>query len=110
MTPFAILSVVVTVLLTALLLVMEHWYAYTIRQQPPAQPWSYAVGSLTVWLGFALWAFLTGDVLPTVVLGLTYVVGGGLVIGMHLMEQARDGHGYKRTAEQLTMELRDGQD
>lgn len=106
MTPFDLLAVAVTILLTALLLCLEHWWTYCIRQKPPEQPWSYVLGSATVQLCFTTWGLLTGNLLAVAVLFLTYAVGGVIVIGMHLMERARDGEGYKQTAEQLTLALR----
>lgn len=102
--------VAVAVLATALLLALEHWIVYAVRQSPLPPPVNYAVGSATVWSGFTLWGVLSGDLLPAVVLGAIYLVAGGLLVLMHLTESARDGQGYHETSEHLTTAMRDADD
>ncbi len=95
------LAVAVAVLATALLLVMEHWLVYAVRQAPLPAPVNYAAGSAAVWVGFALWAFLNGDMAPAGVLGVVYVLAGGLLILMHLAESTREGMGHRARADYL---------
>lgn len=99
MTPYY--PIAVAVLLTALLLVIEHWLVYAVRQIPLQPPVSYAIGSATVWAGMALWGFLVGDMEPALVLGAIYLLAGGLLILMHLAEQARDGQGHRERADYM---------
>lgn len=106
----AYLNVAVAVLATAILLVLEHWLVFTVRQRPLDAPVSYVAGSAAVWCGFALWGVLAGNMLPVAVLATIYLLAGGLLILMHLAEQARDGQGHRAEAAALRGVVRDGQE
>lgn len=100
----------VAVLATALALGLEHYALYHVRPTSLPAPLSYSLGSATVWAGFALWAYLSGDLGPAVALGVIYALAGGLIVLMHLAEGATAGEGHRREAEALRGVVRDGQE
>jgi hypothetical protein len=104
------LNVAVAVLATAILLVLEHWIVQHIHRGPFPAAFNYSIGSLAVLAGFALWGLLTGDLAAVVALALIYGMAGGLLIMMHLAEQAVEGQGHREEAAALRDVVRDGQE
>lgn len=98
------------VMASAILLVVEHWVAMHIHRGPFPAAFNYSIGSLAVLAGFALWGLLTGDLEAVVALALIYGMAGGLLIMMHLAEQAVEGQGHREEAAALRDVVRDGQE
>ncbi len=89
------------VLVSALVLALQHWSVTKLRQEPLPPLVNYMIGSLAVWLGFAVWAYLTGNAWAAIVLLVINVLSGGLVILMHLAESVVAGQGHQRRADYL---------
>ncbi len=97
MDTFAIIAVV----LTALLLLVEHVVVIYLWQRTLMNALSYAVGTITIWIGFATWAIPTGNSQAALVLAAVIWFGGGLIFVIHLAEQVRDGLGHQQEAAAL---------
>ena len=104
------LNVAVAVLATAVLLVIQHWIVLRIHPGPWPDVVRYSIGSAAVLCGFAVWGILAGDLAAVSVLALIYGLAGGLIILMHLAEEAAVGGGHRAEAAALRDVVRDGQE
>ncbi len=104
------LYVAVAVMAAAILLTLEHWVVQHIHRGPFPAAFNYSIGSLAVLVGFGLWGILTNDLAAVVTLALIYGMAGGLLILMHLAEQAVAGEGHKAEAAALRDVVRHGQE
>jgi hypothetical protein len=109
MTPY--LPIAVAVLVTAILLILEHWIVQHICPERFPDVFRYSIGSAAILVGFALWDGLTEemraagiqvvDMRASAALALVYVGAGGILIMMHLSEQVRAGQGHRARADYM---------
>ncbi len=92
---------IIAVILTALLLLVEHVIVIYIWQKQMISAFSYATGTITIWIGFCAWAIPTGNGPAALVLAAVIVFGGGLLFVIHLLEHLRDGLGHQQEAAAL---------
>ncbi len=83
---------------TAFALAAQHYILHNVLQRPPAAPISYIMGTATLWVGFALWAWLTGNEQAAAALAIIIGMSGAVVLAMYLFESAATAKGL---AEEL---------
>ena len=89
-------------LLTALVLLVEHWFPWT---REPTRVEAYVAGVSTLLAGFATWRLLCGDWVMVVGLGVIVMAGGLAVMGAYkvdgMVRRLRQGGKAERGDEEL---------
>ena len=88
-------------LISALTLAVQHWFP--MAEKPRLR--SYIMGTSALWIGFALWRFLLGDVWTPLGLAIIDVLGGLTVILAYQIDEASHAKRQANAAQRNDDEL-----